>query len=121
MERDPLRPESVAQIVKETMELCAERFRQHAITLEEPTSGDLRVACRGVQISQVLLNRLSNAHDAVERQPSAWVRIAAQTTGAERGLITVTDSGPGIPVELRRRIMEPFFTTKELGRGRAWA
>ena len=65
----------------------------------------------------MLLNLLSNAHDAVERQPSAWVRIAAQTTGAEEVLITVTDSGLGIPLELRTRIMEPFFTTKELGKG----
>ncbi len=118
VERDPLRPESVAQIVQDTIELCAERFRQHAITLEvADIPGDLRIACRGVQISQVLLNLLSNAHDAVERQPSAWVRIAARTTGAEEVLITVTDSGLGIPLELRTRIMEPFFTTKELGKG----
>ena len=65
--------------MQDTVELCSERFRQHAITLEvADIPEDLRVACRGVQISQILLNLLSNAHDAVERQPAAWVRIAAQ-------------------------------------------
>jgi signal transduction histidine kinase len=118
VEKDPLRPESVAQIVKDTIELCAERFRQHAISLEvADIPEDLRIACRGVQISQILLNLLSNAHDAVERRPAAWVRIAAQADGPRQVLISVTDSGPGVPPDLHARIMEPFFTTKELGKG----
>jgi signal transduction histidine kinase len=118
VERDPLRPENVAQIVHDTVELCAERFRQHAIDLqvEEPPA-DLVVSCRSVQISQVLLNLLSNAHDAVEQRPGAWVRIQVRTAGAEEVRIAVSDSGPGVLPELRDRIMEPFFTTKAIGKG----
>jgi C4-dicarboxylate-specific signal transduction histidine kinase len=118
VEKDPLRGESVSQIVKDTIELCAERFRQHSITLQiADIPEELWVACRGVQISQILLNLLSNAHDAVEGQPSAWVRIAAEAKGPDEVALTVSDSGPGIPEDLRNRIMEPFFTTKELGKG----
>jgi signal transduction histidine kinase len=82
----------------------------------DPISPDLYVECRSVQISQILLNLVSNAHDAALGQPTRWVRISAEVAPAEVS-IKVTDSGPGIPPELRPRIMEPFFTTKEFGKG----
>jgi len=118
VENDPLRPEPVAQIVHDTVELCAERFRHHHISLQVlEVPAELQVACRSVQISQVLLNLLSNAHDAVEKAPDAWVRVEVRPLGADEVLIAVSDSGPGVRPELRDRIMEPFFTTKGIGRG----
>jgi signal transduction histidine kinase len=116
-EQDPMRPEPVAPIVAESVEICAERFRHHAIELRvDPVPADLYAVCRAVQISQILLNLLSNAHDAVEHQSLRWVRIQAQP---DRDLvrIRVLDSGPGVPPHLENRIMEPFFTTKEVGKG----
>ena len=116
-ENDPMRPESVAAIVNDTVELCAQRFRQHSIDLViDPISPALYVECRSAQISQVLLNLLGNAHDAVEAIPERRVRIAAEAD-AQEVHISVTDNGPGIPPALRTRIMEPFFTTKEIGKG----
>jgi C4-dicarboxylate-specific signal transduction histidine kinase len=115
---DPLVAGNVSRIVADTVELCAERFRQHAITLEvEPIAEDLTAQCRAVQISQILLNLLGNAHDAVEGKSAPWVRITAGPSGECQVQITVTDSGPGIPPALRPLIMEPFFTTKEVGKG----
>jgi signal transduction histidine kinase len=116
-QKDPMQAESVAQIVRETLELCAERFRQHAIALTvEPIPDDCQVTCRGVQISQILLNLLSNAHDAVEDRPSRWVRVVTEAN-EEEVRISVVDSGPGIAREHVDRIMEPFFTTKPIGKG----
>jgi signal transduction histidine kinase len=116
-EKDPMRSESIAAIVGDTVELCAERFRQHNIELVvEPIPPDLHADCRSVQISQVLLNLLSNAHDAVEAAAQRRVRIAAEAD-AHEVRIAVTDSGPGVPQALQARIMEPFFTTKEIGKG----
>jgi signal transduction histidine kinase len=118
VEKDPLRAESVRAIVSDTVELCAQRFREHQIALEvEPIPEDLYVECRNIQISQILLNLLSNAHDAVESQPTRWVRVSADAPANNEVCITVTDSGPGVPEPLRPRIMEPFFTTKEIGKG----
>jgi signal transduction histidine kinase len=117
-EKDPMLPERVVVVVSDAVELCAERFRQHAISLEvEPIAADLQVQCRPVQVCQILLNLLSNAHDAVEGRANPWVRIAAHAASDDEVEVSVTDSGPGIPPELQRRIMEPFFTTKEVGRG----
>jgi signal transduction histidine kinase len=116
-DKDPMRAEPVGQIVRETLELCAERFHQHAIALTvEPIPEDCRVYCRSVQISQILLNLLSNAHDAVEGCPNPWVRVVTEADEAEVR-IAVVDSGPGIAREHIDRIMEPFFTTKPIGKG----
>jgi len=116
-EQDPIRPEPIARIVEETVEICAERFRHHSIDLRvDPIPDDLWAECRSVQVSQILLNLLSNAYDAVEGQSVRWVRINAAADG-DRVRISVIDSGPGVPPDLENRIMEPFFTTKEIGKG----
>ena len=115
--KDPMRAEPIGQIVRETLDLCAERFRQHAIVLTvDPIPDDWRACCRSIQISQILLNLLSNAHDAVEDRPDPWVRLAAEANEDEIK-IAVVDSGPGIAPEHVDRIMEPFFTTKPIGKG----
>jgi signal transduction histidine kinase len=117
VERDPMRPESVRQIVTDTLELCSKRFQLRAISIDvSPIPDDLRVVCRAVQISQILLNLLGNAYDAVETQERRRVRIGVEHD-ADQVWISVMDSGPGIPSELRARIMEPFFTTKDVGQG----
>jgi signal transduction histidine kinase len=77
----------------------------------------LSISCREVQIAQVLLNLLENAFDAVmEQQGEKWIRIEVAVQ-AGSVVLSVIDSGPGIPPELKTRIMEPFFTTKEVGKG----
>jgi PAS domain S-box-containing protein len=109
---------SVAKIVEETLEMCRERFKSRSVKLIIPKiDPELRVACREVQIAQVLLNLLQNAFDAVADKPGErWVRL---DVGAREATIffAVTDSGPGVPAELRTKIMEPFFTTKDVGKG----
>ncbi len=116
-EHDPFRPEPVARIIADTVEICAERFRHHTIDLRvDPVPPDLQAMCRGIQISQILLNLLSNAYDAVENQSMRWVRLRAEADEMHVR-ISVIDSGPGVPPDLENRIMEPFFTTKEVGKG----
>jgi two-component system C4-dicarboxylate transport sensor histidine kinase DctB len=68
------------------------------------------------RLVQVLVNLLSNAADAVEGHPLREVRLAAREEGG-RVLITVTDSGQGVPASIAHRIFDPFFTTKTVGAG----
>jgi C4-dicarboxylate-specific signal transduction histidine kinase len=70
-----------------------------------------------VQIAQVLLNLFQNAFDAVMDAPGErWVRL--DVSARDNALIlAVSDSGPGVPPELKSKIMEPFFTTKDVGKG----
>ena len=70
------------------------------------------------QLSQVLQNLLLNAAQAV--QYTGHVRISITTENGASGqqvVMRVDDNGPGIPVELRHRIFEPYFTTKDSGTG----
>lgn len=67
--------------------------------------------CRPVEISQVVLNLIGNAYDAIGAHCGAWIRLEISREG-NWTCLSVTDSGPGIPEELRQSIMQPFFTTK---------
>jgi C4-dicarboxylate-specific signal transduction histidine kinase len=69
-----------------------------------------------VELSQVLFNLLSNACDAIDKQEQPWIQIIGRREG-DRFTLSVIDSGSGIPPTLAERIMEPFFTTKDLGKG----
>ena len=66
------------------------------------------------QIRQALLNLASNAIQAMPRGGVLTVRTRAEDHLA---VVEVSDSGPGVPAELRPRIFEPFFTTKATGTG----
>ena len=108
---------SVAEILDETLSFCRQRFKNRGIDLKVlPVGKDLILECRPVQISQVLLNLLNNAFDAVREEENSWVEIRAIDEG-ETIRITVTDSGRGIPAEVANRIMLPFFSTKGPGKG----
>jgi PAS domain S-box-containing protein len=107
-----------AKIVLEgAMGLCREFLKNKGIVILEgeiPESAVIR--CRSVQMSQVILNLLNNSSDAIEGQAEPWVKIEVLEQ-EDSVLISITDSGPGIDLELRSKIMQPFFTTKEVGRG----
>lgn len=67
-------------------------------------------------IEQVLLNLLHNAVDAVESQPVKKIWLKCYST--EKSIvIEVVDNGPGISEENINKIYDPFFTTKEIGKG----
>ena len=74
-----------------------------------------QIKCFPQQLNQVFLNLLVNAAHAIgDRQGSITVRTWSE---AEYVFVSVTDSGCGIPEEIRQKIFEPFFTTKEVGKG----
>ncbi|MFZ9746389.1 MAG: sensor histidine kinase [Opitutaceae bacterium] len=76
-----------------------------------------RVRIDPVQLEQVLLNLVINARDAMPAGGRVRLEVGPAPTsrpagGAGAALLRITDTGPGIPAELRDRVFEPFFTTK---------
>lgn len=114
---DPFVNTSIRSIVEETLALCESRLKNENVCLDaSAVPQELYCVCRGVQISQVLINLINNAVDAIRDLPEKWIRIEANLEGGMIRL-AVTDSGPGIPKELADKIMKPFFTTKGVGKG----
>lgn len=114
---DPFAPEPLKAIVADTLELCSARCRDAGITLTiAPIPEDLKVECRAAQISQVLLNLLNNAYDAVKELPERWIRVDTEEVNGNV-LTSVTDSGAGLRPGIRDKLFIPFFTTKESGAG----
>jgi two-component system, NtrC family, nitrogen regulation sensor histidine kinase NtrY len=66
------------------------------------------------QMTQVVLNLLQNAHEAMPEGGHVWIRVAQREGQA---MLEVEDTGPGVPPELRERIFEPYFTQKSTGTG----
>ena len=69
-----------------------------------------------IQIEQVILNLLRNALEAISKQPGA-VSLRTELVDGCAARVTISDTGDGIPAQLRERMFTPFFTTKAGGLG----
>jgi PAS domain S-box-containing protein len=116
-------PVDLAEVVRNTCSLVADRARNSEIAIQEEVAAELpRVNGNGQQISQVLLNLLLNAIQAIDHKGTITLRVVATPTSrlptAGRAvLVSVEDTGPGIPPEALPKMFEPFFTTKAPGEG----
>lgn len=114
---DPLSENNIRKIIEETVLLCQGKLNDSHIQLQLSFLNDeMMLRCRPVQISQVLLNLIHNACDAISSLPEKWVQIEAKVF-KNYTEISVTDSGSGIPSHLIKNIFQPFFTTKNPSAG----
>lgn len=113
---DPMKDVLVSEIVADSLELCEKRLANANVKIEVDCPSGLTVSCKEVEISQVIVNLLNNASDALADIKDRWVKLeVAQVDGGVN--ISVTDSGSGIEESIREKILNPFFTTKEKGKG----
>ncbi len=120
-ETDPFIATDITTIVEDTISLCQTRFINHNIIFKFPDLIELKkhqiyISCRATQIGQLILNLLNNSFDAIEHLPQKWIELKVEKTDANL-IVSIIDSGSGIPDKLKNKIMQPFFTTKEVGKG----
>jgi two-component system, LuxR family, sensor kinase FixL len=111
------RPESVAKVIEEACALALVGAKERGIKVLIRIDPDLPTAeVDRVQIQQVLLNLIRNAVEAMEGHE---VRELSIGTATEAGsvLVSVADTGGGIPPEIETRLFQPFVTTKADGMG----
>lgn len=114
---DPFQRVSIIRVIRDVLDLSTELFERHGIRVEfNPGDAALTVHGQETQLGQVVVNLINNAKDAIRTLSEKWIRIECKEreTSVE---VSVTDSGPGIPKEIRDKIMLPFFTTKPMGEG----
>jgi PAS domain S-box-containing protein len=110
----------INQVIRDTLELVRGDAQRKGIVLHSELSEGLRpVFGNRIQLQQVMLNLFSNAIEAMEGAAtgSRLLSVSSTSFAPETVLITVSDSGPGLPVEEVNRIFDPFFTTKSHGMG----
>jgi signal transduction histidine kinase/Tfp pilus assembly protein PilF len=83
------------------------RYAQHSLFVQ----GD------ATALSQVFLNIIDNAVFAVNQNQGDKQITVSTEEKANRILIVISDNGPGIPLEIQSKIMDPFYTTKDVGQG----
>ncbi len=106
-------------IIRDVQSICGTKFHSKSIEFKLDRNNPLlneTLSCYRVQLSEVLINLIVNAVDAVENLPKPWIKL--EIVEADQNLIMrVIDSGTGVPEELEKKIFTPFFSTKEIGKG----
>ena len=118
-ETPPRRSVNLGSTIRQVADLIRVDARRHDVILELHLNGVPRhILGASIQIQQLVLNLCRNAIDAMADAPRPrmlTLRVAAGNPGQVR--LTVRDTGSGIPKVIRRRMFEPFVTTKRGGIG----
>lgn len=116
-ENDPYALLDFSDVINETLKLSNERLKDFEIKVEVSKGHEpLNVFGNQTQLSQVIMNLLSNAIDAIAENEDKWIKINLESEN-NLAIIRVIDSGHGIHHETLSKIMNPFFTTKPTGKG----
>jgi PAS domain S-box-containing protein len=112
-------PFDINQALRSTLVVASNEYRYIAEVQVEFAELPL-VTCDGGDINQVFLNLVVNAAHAIEDATAEGERgvICLRTIAeSDHVRISISDTGPGIPADVAGRIYDPFFTTKDVGRG----
>lgn len=109
---------NLASAVRAAAEILEGMLKNHNIQLSIECPGDINLEGVPGEFSQVILNLLGNARDAVlsSKQKHPAIRITAAKSD-DQVIINVEDNGAGIAASIMNKIFEPYFTTKEEGKG----
>lgn len=111
-------PCDLEEIIRDCLSSCAAIFDDHNI--KASLIGDTppwTVSGDALQLRQVFLNLILNSCDAMPEGGKLTVTLEKKIINGRSVVITVEDSGGGIPKEMQSRIFDPFFTTKHHGTG----
>ena len=106
----------VDELVEGNLALALNRIKILRIDLEVRITPNIQVICYPSFVSQILLNLINNAIDALEGRELKKIIVEAHIEN-EWVHIIVKDSGSGVPVEIENKIFDSFFTTKAFGKG----
>lgn len=113
-------PTNLIQLVDDSLVLLERELNKYRIAVERQYEPAPEALVNGNQIQQVLLNLLINARQAIKKGGRILIRIGHDPAD-DTVVLTIRDTGSGIPANQLRHIFDPYFTTKrgpdETGRG----
>lgn len=105
----------INKAIEETLSFCYENFKKNQIEFKLVSTAYSKAWLNPVEFSQVLINLLSNAIDALAVNDDKIITLEVSETPTDF-IISVTDSGK-IDPSIANQVMDPFFTTKPIGKG----
>ena len=115
-ERPERRPTDVTAAVQHAISIVDHQLSLKKVTIVQDLAPALPdVLGNANQLEQALINLMINAQQAMQPDGGKVTVRTAYTGGQVR--VSVEDTGPGVPEDIRQRIFEPFFTTKKVGQG----
>lgn len=114
MDRGSVQEVDIHEGLENTLLMLNYKLKQGVTVTLECDRNLPRIQAHGSELNQVWTNLIDNAINATNKQGHIWVR----TKREERWLlIEIADNGAGIPLEIQPHIFEPFYTTKDVGKG----
>ena len=115
-----LQPHDASVLLDSTMELIGHHIEGRNIRIIRQDTRPLpRVRADADQLKQVFINLLDNAAEVMA--DGGEIHLSAAVEGDADGrtmvVVRIRDTGPGMPDDVRQRVFEPFYTTKEEGTG----
>jgi signal transduction histidine kinase len=109
----------IKELLDDTLSYCQEKLSSLGIELHIDIDSKLRdkeFYLNRVLLSQVFLNIINNAVDAIKKNEKTWINIRVKEMKHKLHFYFV-DSGKGIPDEIQNKVFQPFYTTKAVGEG----
>ncbi|MGH2358068.1 MAG: sensor histidine kinase, partial [Candidatus Limnocylindria bacterium] len=117
LDQAPVQRVDVRTSLEQTLVILRHRLKE-GIDVQRTYADDLpEIEAFGSELSQVWTNLVDNAADAMGGRGMLSIDARADPDRPGGVCVTLCDSGPGIPPEVRERLFEPFFTTKPPGKG----
>jgi signal transduction histidine kinase len=115
MDQSPEQEIDVHEGLENTLIMLHYRLKHSVEVVRDYDRSIPRICAHGSELNRVWTNLIDNAIDAMNGRGQLVLRTAAEFG---RVLVEIRDNGPGIPPEIRDRVLEPFFMTKPGGEGK---
>jgi signal transduction histidine kinase len=114
MDRAPLQEVDLHEGIDNTLKILHHKLK-YGVTVQKQYSSEIpKISAYGSKLNQVWTNLIDNAIDAMNGRGELTIRTNLEHNCV---LVEIIDNGSGIPLEIQARIFEPFFTSKEVGKG----
>jgi signal transduction histidine kinase len=115
LDRASLQLTDLEEGLESTLVMLAHRLRPGITVVRDYSSDVPHIQAMPRELNQVWTNLIGNAVDAMGG--TGTLRVSTRTDGLGRVAVEITDDGPGMPREVQARAFDPFYTTKEVGKG----
>ncbi len=113
---EALKPSNLNEILDDSLSIVSSKIKESGAEIIINIDKSIEIFCHPGELSQVLINLVGNSCDAIKKEDERWVEIKSEET-SEYFIVSVIDSGNGISHKIASKIMDPFFTTKDIGQG----